>query len=79
MSRVKLGEDAGAIARHLRTIASDRRQPPDVRANADWWAGQVRRSMDRRDVLAVARLLHDLAVPGDRATVHWANYLDAQL
>jgi hypothetical protein len=86
MARVRIGaRDANRISGMLRTIADRDSLPRDLRANAIYWAGAMRRTMDERDLQMVAWLLLDasgdrgMPVLHQRKARYWASSLEARL
>jgi hypothetical protein len=86
MASVRIGaRNAARVEGVLTKISRRGSVPADVRANANHWASVMARSMDRRDLRAVARLLADLGADRSlsarrqRQARYWAAYLDAQL
>lgn len=86
MRTVKIGWlHAASVSGLLRKLGSDQGIPPDMRANANYWAHAVARKMDRRDMQTVAWLL--LSASGERSVTfarrrnarYWATYLEGRM
>jgi uncharacterized protein (UPF0147 family) len=85
MARIRVGGQAvSQVGQLLSTISSDASVAPDVRANAQYWARAVRRTMDRRDLQTLSWVLlnasQEKAVPADerRSARYWAANLEAR-
>jgi uncharacterized protein (UPF0147 family) len=86
MASVRIGaRNAARVGGILQKISTGRSVPTDVRANATYWASAIHRTMDRRDLRAIARLLADmsadrsLSARNQHDAQYWAAYLEAQL
>lgn len=86
MRKVKIGWlHAASVSSLLRNLGSDQGIPPDLRANADYWAHAMTRRMERRDLQTVAWLL--LSVSGERNVAfdrrrnaqYWGAYLEGRI
>jgi hypothetical protein len=85
MARVSIGaRDAVQVGGLLREVGSASRRG-DLRANAAYWAREVDRTMDRRDLQTVTWLLAEISgerqLPASqrRSAGYWASMLAARL
>ncbi len=86
MASVRIGaRNAARVGGVLNQVSRRGSVPADIRANANHWASVMDRTMDRRDLRAVVRLLADLGADRSlsarrqREARYWAAYLEAQL
>ncbi len=79
------GRAARNLHKVLAAISATQALPPDVRANAAYWARAVRRRMATRDVRAAAWFLHAVgdarALPAAqrRSASYWGARLEASV
>ena len=86
MARIRVsGQAVSKVGRLLRAISRYADVAPNVRADAAYWAGAVRRTMDQRELQTLAWVLRDvsqekvLPLNWRRSAGYWAANLGARI